>query len=185
MTDTGTGRLALDDGQRRLTVDEAEHLIDAERRWLAGLAPEGARHALLADNGCGWAIADLALHRARALNVPLPAYFTAAQVRHALQDAGIDLVLTDDPQRLLGLQAGLAPLAVSPHSGLVALRREAGEGPRPTLPAGTTKITYPSGSTGSPKGVCLGADALERVARSLADVTAPLREMPAAIVSLL
>jgi long-subunit acyl-CoA synthetase (AMP-forming) len=174
MTDTGTGRLALDDGQRRLTVDEAEHLIDAERRWLAGLAPEGARHALLADNGCGWAIADLALHRARALNVPLPAYFTAAQVRHALQDAGIDLVLTDDPQRLLGLQVGLAPLAVSPHSGLVALRREPGEGPRPRLPAGTTKITYTSGSTGSPKGVCLGADALERVARSLADVTAPL-----------
>ena len=45
---------------------------------------------------------------------------------------------------------------------------------RPPLPPGTVKVTYTSGSTASPKGVCLGAGDLEAVAQSLADATAAL-----------
>ncbi|MND63936.1 Long-chain-fatty-acid--CoA ligase FadD15 [compost metagenome] len=35
------------------------------------------------------------------------------------------------------------------------------------LPAGTAKVTYTSGTTGQPRGVCLGAEALLRVAHEL------------------
>ena len=43
-----------------------------------------------------------------------------------------------------------------------------------TLPAGTAKITFTSGSTGAPKGVCLSAGAMQRVARGLVEAMAPL-----------
>ena len=165
---------ALDDGRRVVRRDELDELVHAESAWLRRFGGADARHALLADNGIGWAISDLALHAMRALNVPLPAYFTDGQVAHALVDAGIDVVLTDQPARVLALLPGFGAVGESPQSGLVALQRPCLPASRPSLPARATKITYTSGSTAAPKGVCLDADTIERVARSLADVTQPL-----------
>ena len=51
--------LAFDDGTRRLSYGELGACVDAEAAWLR--ARGVARCALLAENGCGWAIADLAL----------------------------------------------------------------------------------------------------------------------------
>ncbi|MCU0757573.1 MAG: AMP-binding protein [Steroidobacteraceae bacterium] len=169
-----TGHAALENGRRRLGADELAGLVSQERTWLASLAGGDARHALLADNGIGWAVADLALHAARAVNVPLPGYFTPAQVEHALATVGVDVILTDDAPRVLDRHDGWRVLRASPASGLVALGRSSPAATRPSLPAGTTKVTFTSGSTGTPKGVCLGADAIESVARSLAGVIAPL-----------
>ena len=166
--------IALDDGARQVAAGQLDALVESEAHWISRLGGPGTRHALLADNGVGWGIADLALHRWHLLNVPLPGYFTPAQLRHALDDAGVELVLTDEPGRVLGLEARFERVDVSPRSGLIALRRRLDPAAIAALPPGTTKITYTSGSTGTPKGVCLGADALETVARSLAGVTAPL-----------
>jgi long-chain acyl-CoA synthetase len=94
-------QLALDDGSRRVRYGELAWLVDEDRRWLAACG--GRRFALLADNGVGWAIADLALHLAGLLSVPLPGYFTPAQTLHALEDAGIDALLTDTPERMRDL----------------------------------------------------------------------------------
>lgn len=43
----------------------------------------------------------------------------------------------------------------------------------PSWPQGTAKITFTSGTTGTPKGVCLHADLLEKVALSLVQVIGP------------
>lgn len=165
---------ALDDGRRLVRLRELDACVDAERSWLTALGAAGCRYALLADNGVPWALTDLALHRARALNVPLPAYFVAAQVDHVLDDAGIDVLLTDDPARIEAAHPRWQRTQQSPGTGLVAFARRRLLDAHPQLPAGTTKVTYTSGSTGTPKGVCLSATAIERVARSLADVTRPL-----------
>jgi len=42
------------------------------------------------------------------------------------------------------------------------------------MPPGTAKITFTSGTTGTPKGVCLGARAIRRVAAGLMHATEPL-----------
>ncbi len=162
-------RIAIDDGVRRLTYAELGGLISAEAAWLAG---SGARRvALRADNGCGWVIADLALHAARVPVVPLPEFFTAAQSLHALQDAGVDACLTDAPERLLEACPDFHASGRSPRTGMTLLQRALDRDAAPPLPAGATKITYTSGSTATPKGVCLAGSDLEIVARSLAAAT--------------
>ncbi|HQR24248.1 MAG TPA: hypothetical protein PK163_05640, partial [Steroidobacteraceae bacterium] len=60
-------RIALDDGRRSVTYGELAALVDEDGAWLAG---QCERYALLADNGTGWAIADLALHLRRLPSVP-------------------------------------------------------------------------------------------------------------------
>ena len=158
-------RVALDDGTRAVTYGELLELIPAERRRCAAL---GDRHALLADNGVAWAITDLALHLGRLVSVPLPGYFTDAQLTHLLDDAGIDCLHTDDPDRARRLLPGWTACEASPATGLACFQRRPDGRARPSLPPGTVKVTYTSGSTAEPKGVCLGADDLETVAASLA-----------------
>jgi long-chain acyl-CoA synthetase len=163
--------VALDDGQQQLTYGQLGALLEEEGDWLA---PAGERFALLADNGVGWAIADLALHLRRLPSVPLPGCFTPTQIMHALDDAGIDSVLTDDAGRVRDMLAGWRVRGVSPRTGLTMFRRQLDAAARPRLPVGTVKVTYTSGSTAAPRGVCLSAAALESVAESLAAATAVL-----------
>jgi len=164
-------RVALDDGSRVVTFGELGPLLDEEGGWLAA---GGERFALLADNGVGWALTDLALHLRQLSSVPLPGYFTAPQIQHALDDAGIDCVLADDTTQVGELLAGWRNGGVSGRTGLTMFRRQLDAAARPRLPAGTVKVTYTSGSTAAPKGVCLGATDLEAVAQSLAGATAAL-----------
>lgn len=166
-----SARVALDDGRLALGYDELDSRVAEEADWLAGC---GERFAIVADNGVGWAIADLALHRRPLPCVPLPGFFTSAQILHALDDAGIDCLLTDDPARMRALLTGWRTAGVSGRSGLATFRRQLDASSRPPMPAGTAKVTYTSGSTGAPKGVCLGAGQLDTIARSLAGATASL-----------
>ncbi len=171
MRRTARERVALDDGLRQVTFGELVALLEDEGAWLAG---RGERFALLADNGIDWAVADLALHLRQLVAVPLPGYFTAQQVQHVLDDAGIDCLLTDEPQRMRDMLSGWRSNGVSRRTGLTMLCRQLDPAARPPLPPGTVKITYTSGSTSAPKGVCLGAADLESVAQSLLGATADL-----------
>jgi long-subunit acyl-CoA synthetase (AMP-forming) len=164
-------RAALADAHRVISYAELESLLDAEQAWLQQSG--GQRFALLADNGCGWALSDLGLHRAGLLNVPLPGFFSVEQLQHAITDAGIDTLLTDQPERASQLAADFVAAGISPQTGLHLYRRHSAPPARP-VPPGTIKITYTSGSTAAPKGVCLSALSLESVATSLANATAEL-----------
>jgi long-subunit acyl-CoA synthetase (AMP-forming) len=127
---------------------------------------------LLAENGCDWALADLAIHHLNRLNVPLPTFFTPAQIRHAIDDAGIDTLITDRRTEVMDRWPEFSVVGAL-SNGLAVLRRAVDQGMRPAIPAGTAKITYTSGSTAEPKGVCLPGAALDRATRAMAQVTAP------------
>jgi long-subunit acyl-CoA synthetase (AMP-forming) len=126
--------------------------------------------ALLADNSPDWAITDLAALRSATVLLPLPAFFTAAQLTHALDQSGADTVVTDQPERIAALGIGFA--LYETRRGLHWMKREIDPVP---LPAGTAKISYTSGSTGTPKGVCLSAagliDTAQAVRSRLSDLT--------------
>jgi long-subunit acyl-CoA synthetase (AMP-forming) len=129
---------------------------------------EGQRVAVLLDNGCAWAVVDLALACRGAVSIPVPGYFTDDQIRHLLRDADPDLVLTDTPARIAQLigrsEAGSARVAGS----LLHIFAIDGGGRR-ALPVGTRKVTYTSGTTGQPKGVCLSSAAIQSVIGSLVE----------------
>lgn len=114
---------------------------------------------LLADNGPDWVAVDLDAQAAGIPLVPLPPFFTPAQLAHAVAATGMDALYctSESTARALGFQR---------KHDLPWYSREA---PPVPLPPGTAKITFTSGTTGAPKGVCLTAAAQRAVARSLAE----------------
>lgn len=120
------------------------------------------RLALKADNSIDWAIADLAAMAAGVVMVPVPQFFSAAQMKHLLDSAGIDALWGDWPDDQHPLQGFAANLPVFAYNA-------AQTGAIPVeLPAETAKVTFTSGSTGQPKGVCLSQSHLDTVSAALA-----------------
>jgi long-subunit acyl-CoA synthetase (AMP-forming) len=148
--------------------------------------------ALYAGNSADWIVVDLACRLADVALLPLPGFFSPAQIRHALETVPVDLVLTDRSEHLQRLFVSMVPgekLAVAYDvlidSGAVektsACYSEGHAAPlvraaihQQVLPPGTRKITFTSGSTGAPKGVCLSSEHQQQVALSLCEATAVL-----------
>jgi len=133
----------------------AEVLMQQRVRTLATRLP----------NGPAWIIADLAVLRAGLVHVPLPLFFTAEQQAFVLGAAGADAVLEEAAPRAVPAQL----LSVG-RERLALNRRVTSIAPMPT---GTRKITFTSGTTATPKGVCLG-DSVLAVADGLMQALAPL-----------
>ncbi|WP_348756508.1 AMP-binding protein [uncultured Aquincola sp.] len=127
--------------------------------------------ATLMDNGPAWAVADLAAAQAGVVHIPLPLFFTPAQVGHALQAAGVDALLM--PPQAAAARFNGAPQQPCIVAGQPLSLVRTGLAPV-AMPAGTTKITFTSGSTGTPKGVCLGGVGIDAVVQGLVQALAPL-----------
>lgn len=163
---------ALEDERGGLSYSQTAAEVS---RLAAELTARGARVAgLAADNSAAWALWDLAALTAGITLVPLPGFFSDGQLRHVLRDAGVDTLIGDDADR----SAALLPGAVRAAGGdghTVAGRRFELHALQPAAPpdwaAGIAKVTYTSGTTGTPKGVLLRASAMERVAASLVEVS--------------
>jgi long-chain acyl-CoA synthetase len=160
---TDPDRIALECHESALSYGQLDAVIKRLASWLN--AADVHAIALLADNSIAWAVADLAALAADITIVPIPAYFSPLQVRHTVSTAGIDLVLTDQVGRVL---ADLLLDDCEPNpffERLVALPLHRSQ--PISLPPDVCKITFTSGTTGTPKGVCLTAHQLLSVANEL------------------
>jgi long-subunit acyl-CoA synthetase (AMP-forming) len=139
-----------DDAGQEVRWAQMPHAIACEQLRLSRQL-RGTRRpvAMQASQGVAACIAELALLELGVPVLSLPAFFTAAQVAHALAHSGAQAIL---------------------HDGGTTLRMEPVDGaaPPPVLPSGTARISYTSGSTGAPQGICLSASHLLAVADAVA-----------------
>ncbi|VVO27786.1 AMP-binding protein [Pseudomonas fluorescens] len=120
--------------------------------------------ALILENGADAMLWDLAVLFEGLTCLTLPGFFSPAQRRYCLEQSQAQLVIAGDD---------LAPeLERAGYVKSGEFWRRTFTGPK-RLPEGTAKLTFTSGTTGTPKGVCLSADSLLTVARELDQASRP------------
>ena len=120
--------------------------------------------ALALDNGVDAMLWDLAVLFEGLTCVTLPPFFSPAQRAHCLEQSQAERVIAE-PQLDSELLAAGYELR-----GEFWCRVSSGQR---RMPMGTAKLTFTSGTTGTPKGVCLSSDSLLRVARELQQASEP------------
>jgi long-chain acyl-CoA synthetase len=130
--------------------------------------PAQTRIAMAMNNQPAWVVLDIAALQLGLVQVPLPSFFSDAQLLHAMQDAGINVLITDQTVRfdsLLKTHTAEKSGVMIANTALAEYRLDFAQA---TLPEHTAKITYTSGTTGAPKGVCLSEKAMLEVAQAIA-----------------
>ncbi|SKA10624.1 Long-chain acyl-CoA synthetase (AMP-forming) [Enhydrobacter aerosaccus] len=126
--------------------------------------PKPGPVALCLENSIAWVLLDLALLQAGRPVIPLPTFLTASQRAHALEETGAVYLITDRAQD--GEISSTFSMVAGCELYCIACPADSS---RPALPPGTAKVTYTSGSTGQPKGVCLSLAGMETVAESIVE----------------
>lgn len=166
----GPERVALSDGGSTHITYAALH---DEILRVASLLERSAPSAIgiLMDNTPAWVVCDLSAVKAGIPCVPLPLFFSPGQIAHLIASAGIDIILTDQPDSLRALLAAIdvriEDEQVCEMAGSKVHQMRLPAATAGLIPDGVAKITFTSGTTGDPKGVCLTQQAMETVAASL------------------
>ncbi|HHL32641.1 MAG TPA: hypothetical protein ENJ41_08635, partial [Oceanospirillales bacterium] len=126
------------------------------------------RVAVHLDNSDGWLQIDRILTQQQAVIVPIPHFFSHKQIQHMIDVAGVDRVVCNTAAEPLWQSYGFDTVTGFPGSFTLMARKL---NRYPPLPAQTHKITFTSGTTNEPKGVCLSLPHLQAVGQSLAQVT--------------
>ena len=183
-------REAIVTAQATLSYAELQQRVDALSASLMQLNLQ--RLALWGVNSIDWIVVDLAAQKAGMTVIPVPLFFTAAQVRHLLSDSQVELLCILDPS--FGWMATAGGSSSSAPAWLLNLPKAMSQGEivstgqmhacffylKPVIQPNSrslqgqqpAKITYTSGSTGTPKGVCLAEETIESITHSLSQALA-------------
>lgn len=165
--------IAIQGQQRSFSYAALNAEIEQTSHLITDIAPTVI--GLYMDNGPAWAVIDLAAMQSNIVIVPIALFFSAQQIQHAIENAGIDLIMTDRIDQLrnvltqIGLDVNRTQAAIVAGNDIQCTSLSTKQ-PHP-LPANTAKITYTSGTTAQPKGVCLSLEKIEWVASALRNAT--------------
>lgn len=139
-------RIALVSDMRSLTYGELNKRVALYANSLSDVDALGIQ----LDNGIEWILWDLAALMSHTPCVPVPGFFHTEQITHIIASTGITHMVDADGIRVLNKK--------SLHDSSL-----------PPLHGETAKITFTSGTTGTPKGVCLSRQGIEELVFSLQD----------------
>lgn len=142
------------------------------------------RVGLCLDNSIEWIISDLAAIQAGIVIIPIPLFFTSQQLQHLIKDASLDTLIVN--KQWLKTSPLASILVEERHTNKFSINdlesmnvsiiqlQNSDHIKDDNLLKEVFKITYTSGSTGDPKGVCLSLDTIENVALALQRAVKPL-----------
>lgn len=145
-----------------ITYAELADQLTLRVDWLKSLKVDAV--ALAMDNSIEWVLLDLACFQANICCIPLPNYFSLQQTTHILEQSQVSVVIQSHTETF----SSSACIVESPFDHVFV--QKLGASTPIQAPEGTGKITFTSGSTGSPKGVCLSNLQQLTVAQSIVDV---------------
>jgi len=153
----------INDQTHKITGVEFNQQIQKLAHTLQDL--NGNTVAFKLDNSPAWLTLDAACEVANKIAVPIARFFNNQQTQYVLTQCGANLFVSDMPQGALGTPVASITLFTK-HTlyiyELIAAKPV-------SYFFGTQKVTFTSGSTGQPKGVCLSANSQMQVAQSLCD----------------
>ncbi len=153
-------QLALISKNCELNYAQLVEQVNLLAQWL--IDHEIGRAGLWGENSCAWIIADLAARKAGTTLVPLPLFFSDAQLNHVITHTELGCLLTIGDARSIAPAARRSPTS----SETIFCDFLSAEGSRGKT-ADISKITFTSGTTGAPKGVCLSDSAITNVTNAL------------------
>jgi long-chain acyl-CoA synthetase len=127
------------------------------------------RLALHGDNSLNWMIVDLACQLASICLIPLPTFFSRQQIKNVLETTPVDAILCEQGNVFLSLFGEQITTQQGSSLATYKLLILGKQTKVAQLPSNTQKITFTSGSTGNPKGVCLSNEQLIIQAKMLAE----------------
>jgi long-subunit acyl-CoA synthetase (AMP-forming) len=160
--------VALKDQHKELTYAQLWQKVTSVAAQLSILS---VKHVgVYIDNQFDWALIQLAAMQAQIPVTPIPMFFSKQQVLHTIEKSQIDLLFVTEKEQVIHLkteQITLTDIEVK----CFKLKQERAPQQR-SWPLGTALVTYTSGTTSAPKGVCISASLIDEVCLSLYEKTA-------------
>ena len=155
-------KIALVSDKKELTYKELLSKIYELSDWLQQSDYESV--AVYVENSFEWVVIDIACMFADVTHLALPHFFSDQQLNHIIHTASPDIIITDQLERFAQLDLQFSSFNKILELDVLSLS-SANE--KLTRRKHNSKITFTSGTTGNPKGVCLNQHLIDQVTFSL------------------